>query len=73
MNTNGMSFHTPSTTGVGSNGQKIFSESGNVAYQIEVEELETIMQGNTLTLHTPHASGVGLKGPLLKLGSFFFY
>ena len=44
-----------------------FSESGHVAYQIKVKEVQTNMQGNTLNLYTPLASGVGLKGQILKL------
>ena len=43
-----------------------FSESGYVAYQIKVKEVETNMQANTLTLHTPLISWVGLNGQLLK-------
>ena len=37
------------------------SKSGHVAYQIKVE------QGNTLNLHTPLTSGVGFKGQILKV------
>ena len=64
MKANNLSFHTPSTPGMGSRGQLFFfSESGHVAYQNEGKEVLTNMQLKTLTLtHTPD-----LLGQILKL------
>ena len=55
-----LSLHTLSTPGVGSN-SLFFSESGYVAYQIKVKEVQSNMQCNTLNLHTSLDSGVGFE------------
>ena len=56
---------TPSTQGVGSNGQMIsFSESSHAAYQIKGS---STMKANMLSLHTPTTPGVGSKS------HFFFF
>ena len=63
-------LHTPSTPGVGSKCQIVFffvSESGHVACKINVKEVKTNIQGNTLNVHTLLSTWVGLKGQLLKL------
>ena len=61
MKANMLSLHTPLTPGEGSKGFFFFSESGHVAYQIEVKAVKTNMQG-----HTPLTSGVGLDGQILR-------
>ena len=63
-------LHTPSIPGVGSKCQIVFffvSENGHVACKINVKEVKTNMQGNTLNVHTLLTTWVGLKGQLLKL------
>ena len=59
---------TPSTQGVGSNGQTIyFSESSRVAYQIQADEADSNMVANFLPTDTPLTQGVGSKVKLYLL------
>ena len=54
---------TPSTQGVGSNGQIIyFSESSHVAYQIKADDAGSNMVANILPTDTPSTQGVGSNG-----------
>ena len=46
------------------------SESGHVAFKINMKEVKTNIQGNTLNVHTLLTTWVGLKGQLLKLCTY---
>ena len=53
---------TPSTQGVGSEGQTLsFSESSHVAYQIKADDAGSNMVANILPTDTPLTQGVGSK------------
>ena len=52
---------TPSTQGVGSKGQTIFSESSHVAYQIKADKAGSNMVANILPTDIPSTQGVGVK------------
>ena len=68
MIANILPIDTPSTQGVGSNGQtRSFSESSHIAYQIKGNLKQSIMKSNMLSLHTPTTPGSGSKG------HFFFF
>ena len=58
---------TPSTQGVGSNGQTIyFSESSHVAYQIKADDASNNMVANIMPIDTPSTQGVGSKGQIIS-------
>ena len=59
---------TPSTQGVGSNGQTIyFSESSHVAYQIKADDAGSNMVANILPTDTPLTRGRGgVKGQTIS-------
>ena len=58
---------TPSTQGVGSKGQTIYSsESSNVAYQIKADDPGSNMVANVLPTDTPLTQGVGSKGQAIS-------
>ena len=58
---------TPSTQGVGSQGQTIsFSESSHVAYQIKADDAVSSMVANILPTDTPSTQGVGSQGQTIS-------
>ena len=58
---------TPSTQGVGSEGQAIyFSESSPVAYHIKADDAGSNMVATILPTDTPLTQGVGSKGQTLS-------
>ena len=60
---------TPSTQGVGSNGQTIyFSESSHVAYQIKADDAGSNMVANILPTDIPltQGGGGGVKGQTIS-------
>ena len=58
---------TPSTQGLGSKSQTIYSsESSHVAYQIKADGPGSNMVANVLPTDTPSTQGVGSKGQTIS-------
>ena len=56
-----LTLYTPLTPGLGSKGHFFVSESGHVAYQIKLNEVENTNRANILPFSTSMAPGWGQK------------